>query len=56
MDPGTKVFIFMLGGGAVFASSWWLFRKVFGVPAEDPTVSPPKNNYDPPSEPPSRDL
>jgi len=38
MDPGTKLLIFFTGGAAVFTSGWWLFRKIFGVPAPDPTA------------------
>lgn len=38
MDPGSKLFLFFSGGAVVFASGWWLFRKIFGVPTPDPTA------------------
>ncbi|HEY8211911.1 MAG TPA: hypothetical protein VIG99_30725 [Myxococcaceae bacterium] len=48
MDPGSKAFIILAGGSAVLGFGWWLFRKAFGVPAEDPTASKAKDTWDSP--------
>lgn len=45
MDPGSKVLIIVAGGGAVYGLGWWLFRKVFGDPAPDPTAPTAKDTW-----------
>ena len=47
MDPGTKLLIFVSGGAVLVASGWWLFRKVFGVPAPDPTAPKAGDTWQP---------
>jgi len=47
VDPGTKLLIFVSGGAVLFASGWWLFRKLFGVPASDPTAPKASDTWQP---------
>jgi len=47
VDPGTKLLIFVSGGAVLVASGWWLFRKVFGVPAPDPTAPKAGDTWQP---------
>ncbi len=38
MDTGFKLAVFVVGGGALVGACYWLFRKLFPPPPDDPTA------------------
>ena len=37
LDPGTKLLVFVSGGGGVIGLVWWLFSRLTRAITDDPT-------------------